>query len=219
MSNSSICSIPVSNEEPSLHYNLKGHKQDVTAVCFHPNGDQLATSSKDNSVMIWNLSKQIRCYKFSGHTATVTCVDYSSNGRLLASGSTDCTVRIWIPTVRGESSNFRAHSSAVQTLCFSPDDRNVSTFSLNKRSQLFLCHVFFQLVTGSNDKSIKLWDVKRQRFVTSYSGHTNWLRCVKYFHDGNKLASCADDKTVRIWDVKSGQCIHVFTSLKGRHQQ
>lgn len=129
MSNSSISSIPISNEEPALHYNLKGHKQDITAVSFHPDGNQLATSSKDNSVMLWNLSsKQIRCYKFSGHTAAVTCVDYSSNGRLLASGSADCTVRIWIPTVRGESSDFRVHSSAVQTVCFSPDDKNVSTY-------------------------------------------------------------------------------------------
>lgn len=127
MSGSSISiSTSVSNEEPCLQYNLKGHRQDVTAVSFHPDGSQLATSSKDNSVMIWNLSKQIRCYKFSGHTAAVTCVDYSSNGRLLASGSADRTVRIWIPTVRGECSDFQVHSSAVQTISFSPDNKNVS---------------------------------------------------------------------------------------------
>lgn len=57
--------------------------------------------------------------------------------------------------------------------------------------------------------------MKRQRFVSSYSGHTNWVRCVKFSHDGNKLVSCSDDKTLRIWDVKSGQCIHAFTTLKG----
>lgn len=120
--------ISLSSESPQLQHNFKGHKQNVISLSFHPEGTQLASSSNDKTVMMWNFTKQTRCYKFLGHESSVTCVDYSSDGKLLASASQDCTVRLWIPTVRGECSDFRAHTSTVRTVAFSPDDKKVHLF-------------------------------------------------------------------------------------------
>lgn len=129
--------------EPCLQHTLKGHKKCVTSVSFHPGNEQLATSSTDGSVMVWNLTKQIRCYKFLGHTDVVTDVDYSSTGRLLASASHDCTVRLWVPTVKGQSTDFRAHTAAVRSVSFSSDDKNVSSCLFVCNS--FLYHILFRL--------------------------------------------------------------------------
>ncbi|XP_022911652.2 POC1 centriolar protein homolog B-like [Onthophagus taurus] len=177
---------------PALSHNLKGHKKDITQLCFNPNEQQLVSSSFDHSLMLWNLSSPSqRCYKFAGHTGNVNCVQFSNSGKLIASGSSDQTVRIWVAKLRGSSNEFRAHSSAVNSVMFSPSDDKI--------------------LTGSNDKSIKLWDTKTRIFTSSFIGHTNWVKCAKFARDETFIASCGDDKTLRIWDINSGQCVSTFT--------
>lgn len=72
------------------------------------------------------------------------------------------------------------------------------------------------MITGSNDKSVKLWDVGKLSFVTSYIGHTNWVRSVRFVNDEKLAVSCADDKTVKMWDVRSGQCVEVYATINGK---
>ena len=53
-------------------------------------------------------------------------------------------------------------------------------------------------MTASDDKSIKLWDVGRRRFVQSLCGHMNWVRCARPAPDGRLVVSGGDDKTVGV---------------------
>lgn len=120
--------ISITKEDPCLEHNLSGHKKSIYGLAFHPTGQQLASCSADNSIMLWNLTKKsIRCYDFKGHSDVVTSIEFTSDGQLMASCSQDRTVRLWIPTLKGGSTDFIAHSSAVRTVTFSPDDEQVST--------------------------------------------------------------------------------------------
>lgn len=75
------------------------------------------------------------------------------------------------------------------------------------------------LATASDDKSVKIWRVKNEKFVTSFATHTNWVRSAKFSPDGQLVASCGDDKSVRIHDMNSGKCVRCFTEVVGIPRQ
>lgn len=76
-----------------------------------------------------------------------------------------------------------------------------------------------QLVTASNDKQIKLWSVANKKFITSFTGHTNWVRCARFSPNGKVIASCSDDRTFKLFDVMSGNIIESFSDSKGHGYQ
>lgn len=71
------------------------------------------------------------------------------------------------------------------------------------------------LATASEDKSIKVWNMYRQRFLYSLCRHTHWARCAKFSPDGRLIVSCSEDKTIKIWDTTSKQCVSNFSDSVG----
>jgi WD40 repeat protein len=73
------------------------------------------------------------------------------------------------------------------------------------------------LVSGSEDKTVKLWDIRNPKSVTCLhilKGHSRWIWSVAFNHDGTLLASGSGDNTVRLWDVKTGECLQIFNDHK-----
>jgi WD40 repeat protein len=68
------------------------------------------------------------------------------------------------------------------------------------------------LASGSEDQTVRLWDVKTGQVRASLQGHTDGVNAVAYSPDGQTLASGSADRTVRLWDVNTGQ---VRASLQG----
>ncbi|XP_069484101.1 POC1 centriolar protein homolog B-like isoform X2 [Ambystoma mexicanum] len=188
-------------EDPALLRHFKGHKDAVTSVDFNPDTKQLATSSLDTFLMIWNFKPQSRAFRFVGHKEGVTCVQFAPSGQLVASASQDKTVRLWVPNMKGESSLFKAHTATVRSVNFSCEGQHV--------------------VTASDDKSIKVWNVHRQRFLFSLTQHTNWVRCarsvnfVDFNPTGTCVASAGSDNTVKLWDIRMNKLLQHYQVHSG----
>jgi WD40 repeat protein len=63
------------------------------------------------------------------------------------------------------------------------------------------------MVSGSEDNTIRVWDLNTQTTVSELVGHTeliiDFTSCIK----SNTLLSVSFDSTVRIWDMATWQCI------------
>ncbi len=65
-------------------------------------------------------------------------------------------------------------------------------------------------LSGSGDKSIKLWDVASGKEIRTYSGHDNSVNAVVFSPDGRLFLS-GSNTSMRLWDVSSGEMIYQFS--------
>ena len=64
-----------------------------------------------------------------------------------------------------------------------------------------------KIVSGSEDKTIRVWNVDTGECILTLKGHTDYVKSVAFNHDGTKIVSGSDDKTIRVWNVDTGECI------------
>jgi len=67
-----------------------------------------------------------------------------------------------------------------------------------------------QLVSGSADKSIRLWDTVTGQCLCIINGHFGSVQSVKYLTNGLQIVSGSSDKTVQIWNAVTGQHCQTF---------
>src|SRR5258707_965224 len=67
------------------------------------------------------------------------------------------------------------------------------------------------LASGSNDHTIKLWEVSSGREQRTLTGHKSRVGSVVFGPDGSLLASGSNDHTIKLWEVPSGRELRTLT--------
>ncbi len=57
--------------------------------------NKIVSSSRDNTINIWDLDTPNNIKTLLGHTFTVASVCFSSDNKIIVSGSWDKTIKIW----------------------------------------------------------------------------------------------------------------------------
>ena len=71
------------------------------------------------------------------------------------------------------------------------------------------------LASGSDDTTVKLWEVQTGGVIKTFHGHTSWVYSVSILTDGMSLLSGSDDTTIKLWDVQTGEVIKTFHGHTG----
>ncbi|MBI2438167.1 MAG: protein kinase [Lentisphaerae bacterium] len=71
------------------------------------------------------------------------------------------------------------------------------------------------VLSGSNDDTLRLWDVATGQCLRTFEGHTDWVESIAYSPDGRFVLSGSADDTLRLWDVAAGKCLRTFEGLDG----
>lgn len=202
-----------------------GHTLPVYSVAFSPDGQTLASSSKDSTIKLWDIRNGQLKTTLTGHSFDITSVAFSPNGQTLASGSSDRTIKLWDVHSGKLKSTLTKHSGSVKSVAFSPDGQTLASggeaiklwdVRTGKLKNTLTGHsglsdfVAFSpdghtLVSGGSNYTIKLWDVRNGELTNSLTGHFNTVYSVAFSPDGKTLASGAFDSSIRLWDVRSGK--------------
>ena len=217
----------VTHQEVAL---LTGHMDNVLSVAFSPDGQTLASGSRDGTVRLWEVNTGTHKRTLIRHAEEVISVAFSPDGQTLASGDR-LFVQLWDVNTGTEKHAFRAHSYWVSSLAFSPDGQTASGGGdgmvqlwdvLGTRKHAFQAHpssvssVAFSpdgqtLASGSRDGTVRLWEVSTGTHTYTLTGHTSAVKSVAFSLDGQTLASGSEDSTVRLWDVNTGTHKHTLT--------
>ncbi len=178
--------------------NLSGHTDQILTVAFSLDG-RIASGSSDGTIRLWDLNGE--CSHFIGHSDRVWSVAFGGDN-ILASGSADSTIRLWeinsgqcLKILSGHgnlSPEGDRFTSRVRSVAFNPDAKI--------------------LVSGSDDRTVRVWEIATGKCLQILQGHTNSVFSVAFNADGHTVASGSTDQTVRLWDVRMGRC---FKTLKG----
>jgi hypothetical protein len=82
---------------------------------------------------------------------------------------------------------FEGHASWVRSIAFSADGN--------------------QVLSGSDDNTLKLWDLASGQLLRTFQGHTGRVWSVAFSPDGARVLSGSRDATIRIWKVATGELL------------
>jgi WD40 repeat protein len=157
---------------------LVGPENMIQTVAFSPDGKQILTTS-NNAIDLWNAAtgyprKQL-AYRYARSAA------FSPDSKQIAACFTDGMI-FW-DTAGNTQKTLACHLDTVTSMAFSSNGK--------------------QIVTGSNDATIRRWDITIDA-TQNVVGHSEMISMVAISPDGKVIASGSADKTIMLWDAATG---------------
>jgi WD40 repeat protein/serine/threonine protein kinase len=220
----------------------------VWDVTFHPDGQELFSTCEDEFIRRWDVRTGKLRGEWRGAASRLAwgLAPGSPRGRgaswLLASAGYDNRVVVRDPTSGKELFVLRAHPEGLSALRFRPDgeqlatggDRSAAVWNVrtqrlvhrleDHREEPVLALAFGGtngewLVTGSEDRTLKIWDLNKGRVRHTLSGHTGAVTAVTVAEGlaGRKavIISGGADGQIKWWDARGDQTWRTFDDEGG----
>lgn len=179
----------------------------------------LLTGSQDRTVKRWdipqpaaqaNAQKAPRAlYTRKAHDKDINALDISATGTLFASASQDKTVKIWVCDEGETIGVLRGHRRGVWSVKFAPQGTPIIHGENGPAAGKGL------ILTGSGDKTLKLWSLNDYSCIRTFEGHTNSVLKVAWLNIPRpepgqstkhvQVASAGGDGLVKVWDASTGE--------------
>ncbi|XP_052868742.1 uncharacterized protein LOC128274549 [Anopheles cruzii] len=176
---------------PSKIYDIEAHSSKVTCLNLGETGRVLVTGGQDCNIKLWALNSNQCFMTLPGHNSSIECVRFAYSDDFVYSADDTGVIKLWNLNV-GEATSLFGHMKSVRTLDVHPLNDNYA-------------------VSGSNDTSIRLWDVRQKVCVKRYRGHMSHVNSVKISPDGLWIASAGNEGSVIIWDIRMSKLFMEFT--------
>ena len=155
----------------------------INSIDFSPNGDTLITSSDDDSIVIYDCEKGTMRRSLNSKKYGVDLIRYThaTNTAIHASNKVDDTIRYLSLHDNKYIRYFQGHTKKVVTLCMSPVD---DTF-----------------LSGSMDKTIRLWDLRSPNCQGLM--HLFGRPVANFDPEGLIFAVGINSESVKLYDLRS----------------
>lgn len=171
-----------------------GHEGEITDVVFSPNGQFIATASKDNTVRLWrNDGSSLLRTVLDHQDSVVTTVSFSPDNNQLITGDESGNIRIW--RINGELVQIlsKKHDGPITDVTFSPDGNKIAS--------------------SGEDKTIKIW-YSDGKYQGTLEGHIDEVSGISFSPDSKMLISFAEFDVVRLWGLENLEEIQSFENTQ-----
>ena len=167
-----------------------GHRGDIGALVFSPDGTRLVSSGEDQVARLWDPATGVLIATCRGHESMVLSAAFRPDGQRLVTTSADGTVRQRdAATGREAEAPYDRHHGVVAAVVYSPDGQSVAS--------------------AGADRTVRVWRATGRQDVAVLHGHTGVVTRLAFAPGGRRLASlCVStidssvaDGTVRVWEV------------------
>lgn len=219
---------------------LRGHKNAVTEILFHPNGKWVATLSDDSTAKIWEMASEKVIYTFSGHEKGIYKGYFTKDGNYLITQTFSGIARIWsleegklIGTIKHDSLKETAYG--IYKIQLSPngkyfsteyyDDRSIDIIETSSGKLLYRFEPKKDSTTLVNfdpgEKLLFYAGKKSLKGISLYDGTTvfnsipgNLSSGISFQPGGTLMAVGTTDKKVLIWDTKNNALVWQFNTVR-----
>ena len=166
------------------------------------------TGGKDSTVRIWSYNdgeglKNVRSLT-TLHQESVDALDVSPNGELVVTGSWDKQLSLF---KLADALNPAIKSADLQTASMVGHTRPILCCRFSRDNATVL--------SSGQDGQVKLWDVTRAKFKTTYSGEYAANSLDVHHSDPNLLLTGHSDNRSRVWDSREKRPIKTYSGHMG----
>jgi WD40 repeat protein len=151
----------------------------VQSLRFSPDGKYLATGGF-RTVKLWRRPEPTKKFDLAGLEAPPRSIAVSADGTLVAIGEEAGKIKIYDAKTGQVAKTLQGHTAAVTGVAFSADGK--------------------QLVSGSLDKSCRLWDIAEQKELGAFEGPAP-INAVAIVADGKQVATGGADNKLLLWNL------------------
>ena len=215
------------NDNNNNNNNNNDHKKTGTGVdAILAVSQFLLSASRDMTVKCWDVESGFCEYTVSDHTDWVRCLAVRQwDGSIWASAGNDTNIYVYETATKRKIVELRGHEHVIESIAFITEDTVTSTTATttirnhhnnnnhhnNHNSSKHTETVRNYLVSGSRDRSVKLWNIADGgTCIATFVAHDNWVRSVLLHPSGWYILSSSDDKTIRIYDIKNQRCLRTL---------
>jgi WD40 repeat protein len=218
----------------NLSATLLGHTAPVNGIDISSDGKFLLSCSKDQSIRLWDLTKQEQLKVISSLPSSIKKVVLNPEGTKFYATGYNKVFYCDLQKFKVEKS-YKAHAAFIESVSIQNDllattswrDKSILIWKRDGfKKQLAMkdsvwtdCSTFSKdgkiLITGDHANLIKLWDVNSGELITKFAGHTDWIYDLALSNDSKFLYSGSFDGSVRIWEMASQKNIGTLKEHTG----
>lgn len=170
----------------ALVASFKAHDDYVRYIDVHPTKSFILTSGDDKTIKLWDWDREWTCVQvFEGHEHYVMQAKFNpKDPNAIVSASLDRSVRVWSLTGK-PTLELKGHDHGVNCVDFFEGAADGKSY----------------VVSGSDDCTVKVWDLAAGAVVKTLVGHTKNVSAVIKHPLLPLIVTASEDDTVRTWDA------------------